>query len=72
MTKFGSAAFTWMKQHKKADVSTNELWQGLCETNPELTTASEMRKTPRTTCMRDLRKDGRFVVGNRRVSLVVD
>lgn len=72
MSRFSSAAYAWMKKHDKKAVSTDELWQGLCESNPDLTMRSETRKTPRTTCMRDLRKDLRFVVGNRQVSLVED
>ncbi len=69
MSKFGSAAYEWMKKHKKHDVSTEELWKGLCEAHSELTAVTETRKTPRTTCMRDIRKDDRFIVGNRRVAL---
>ena len=69
MTKFGSAALEWMQRAKKADVSTDELWKGLSETRPDLTAVAERRKTPRTTCMRDLRKDDHFEVGGRRVKL---
>lgn len=69
MTKFSNAAYDWMQKHKKREVSSDALWAGLCETNPDLTTPSEHRKTPRTTCMRDLRKDPRFEIGNRRISL---
>ena len=70
MSKFGNAAFVWMKNNRKHDISTDELWEGLQRNNPELTTPSEKRKTPRTTCMRDLRKDSRFRVGSRRVAIV--
>ena len=69
MTKFGAAAHAWMKRTGKTKVTTEELWRGLCESNPDLTAKTEHRKTPRTTCMRDLRKDDRFVVGNRIVQL---
>lgn len=67
MSKFGDAAFAWMKKHKLTSVSSNELWKGL---PPELTAKSPTRKTPRTTCMRDLRKDGRFTVSKGTISLV--
>lgn len=70
MTKFSNAAYAWMQSHKKREVSSDELWGGLKESSPELTTPSERRKTPRTTCMRDLRKDPRFRMGNRKVALV--
>jgi len=69
LSRFADAAFEWMRKHKKREVPTDELWFGLSESNPELTTPSEGRKTPRTTCMRDLRKDHRFIVGNRRVAI---
>lgn len=58
-----------MQRNKKSEVSTDELWAGLSKAHPELTTPSPTRKTPRTTCMRDLRKDDRFQVGNRRVAV---
>jgi hypothetical protein len=58
-----------MKRSKTREISSEDLWGALQKSNPELTAVSESRKTPRTTMMRDLRKDGRFVVGNRRVSL---
>jgi hypothetical protein len=69
LTKFSNAVYAWMQKNKKHDVTTNELWDGLSKSNPDLTTPSEQRKTPRTTCMRDLRKDERFKVGDRRVAL---
>jgi len=69
VSKFADAAFDWMRQNKKREVTTEELWSGLARTKPDLTTPSESRKTPRTTCMRDLRKDSRFRVGDRRVSI---
>jgi len=69
-TRFADAAFAWMTGTKQKDVSSNELWAGLQEARPDLTAKSDGRKTPRTTLMRDLRKDGRFEVGNRRVALV--
>lgn len=69
-SKFADAAESWMKRHApNGGVSTDELWNGLSLEAPELTTPSPKRKTPRTTCMRDLRKDGRFEVGERKVRL---
>lgn len=71
-SKMADAAYEWLKKHGGRDgVSTDDLWSGMQETYPELTAISETRKTPRTTLMRDLRKDrnNRFVVGNRRVKL---
>ena len=71
-SRMADAAYTWMKNHAQKDgVSTDDLWKGMQQSYPELTAVSEHRKTPRTTLMRDLRKDGgqRFVVQNRRVRL---
>lgn len=72
-SRFVTAAAAWLTKYapNKA-VSTDELWRGLEASNPELTTASEQRKTPRTTCMRDLRTDKskRFFVDKRTVRLV--
>ncbi len=42
---------------------------GLSQSHPELTTPSERRKTPRATCMRDLRKDPAFAVGDGMIGL---
>ena len=68
--RFAETAEAWLRKHSPdKGVSTDELWQGLCKAHPDLTTPSETRKTPRTTCMRDLRKDPAFEVGNRKVSL---
>ena len=70
-SKFAEAAETWMRRHASGrSVSTEELWQGLSKEHAELTTPNERRKTPRTTCMRDLRLDPRFKIGDRKVSLV--
>ncbi len=72
MSRYADAAYTWLLQRAKTrEVTTEELWRGLKSCRPDLTTTSETRKTPRTTLMRDLRKDveKRFVIGNRRVIL---
>lgn len=71
-SKMAAAAHEWLRKHGGADgVSTDELWRGMREAYPELTSISERRKTPRTTLMRDLRKDReqRFVIQNRKVKL---
>lgn len=69
MSRFGDAAFSWMRSKKLKIVTSNELWAGLCAAHPELTQKSATRKTPRTTCMRDLRKDARFIVGKGQISI---
>jgi hypothetical protein len=58
-----------MQKEKKKSATSAELWAGLESAHPELTSATPTRKTPRTTCMRDLRKDERFEVGKGRISL---
>jgi hypothetical protein len=71
-SRMADAAFDWMKKHGQKDgISTDDLWKGMQKAYPELTAVSEHRKTPRTTLMRDLRKDRnqRFIVQNRRVRL---
>ena len=69
-SRFAAAAEEWLKQHaRNRTVSTDELWSGLEKSNPELTTPEATRKTPRTTCMRDLRKDAAFEIGDRKVKL---
>lgn len=62
MSKFSDAAYSWMRDNGKLKVSSDELWRGLQDDSPDLTAPSEHRKTPRATCMRDLRKDPRFEV----------
>jgi hypothetical protein len=71
-SKLADAAYEWLKKYAGSDgVSSDDLWLGMQSRYPELTEVSDKRKTPRTTLMRDLRKDRleRFVVGNRRVKL---
>lgn len=68
-SKFAEAAEQWFRHKARADsVSSHDLWQGLCESRPDLTTPSESRKTPKATCMRDIRKDPAFEVGAGRVT----
>jgi len=69
VSRFGDAAFTWMRSHKRSSVTSNELWKGLETEWPEITTKTATRKTPRTTCMRDLRKDPRFRVGKGKIAI---
>jgi len=70
MSRFSDAAFKWMSKQRVTEISSNELWAGLQREFPELTTVSSNRKTPRTTMMRDLRKDTRFTVQNREITIV--
>lgn len=58
-----------MQRNGKQRVKTSELWAGLQDDEPALTAVSETRKTPRATCMRDLRKDARFAIGEGIVTL---
>jgi hypothetical protein len=51
-----------MVHEKKSRATSAEIWTGLGLVRPDLTAVSSGRKTPRTTMMRDLRKDQRFVV----------
>lgn len=69
MSKFADAALGWMRQNNRAAVSADDLWNGLCAASPDLTEKTPCRKTPRNTCMRDLRKDSRFAVGKGLVRL---
>jgi hypothetical protein len=60
---FAIAAESWLIENAPDRVvSTVVLWSGLRESAPELTASSPGRRTPRSTCMRDLRQDSRFVV----------
>jgi hypothetical protein len=60
MSKFSDAAFALMKRRAVTSISSDDLWRGLRESEPELTAVTPTRKTPRTTAMRDIRKDVRF------------
>ncbi len=69
-SKFATAAEEWLRKHAQGKaVSTKEFWDGLSKELPELTTSSEERKTPKATCMRDLRKDPAFELGAGRIAL---
>jgi hypothetical protein len=67
-SKFAQAAEEWFERVARVDTATTrDLWEGLCTMRPDLTTPSESRKTPKATCMRDLRLDPAFEVGAGRV-----
>jgi len=68
---YAAAAEGWMREHATPGepIPTKRLWSGLCSINPDITAPNERRKTPRNTCMRDLRKDDAFVVGSGKVTL---
>jgi hypothetical protein len=69
--KFALAAEAWFDENAvQGAVDSDTLWIGLKQRNPDLTTPSASRKTPRGTCMRDLRHDSRFKVGQGKISLV--
>jgi hypothetical protein len=69
-SRFAMAAEQWLRTHANgASVATKDFWQGLSQMNPELTSPTEGRKTPKATCMRDLRNDPTFEVGGGRIRL---
>ncbi len=69
-SRFAEPAEKWLKKHAAgAPVSTKDFWGGLCKEDPDLTTPSEGRRTPKATCMRDLRKDRAFELGGGKISL---
>lgn len=69
-SKFAIAAEEWLILNGAGPVTTKELWEGLRRDRPDLTTPSQSRRTPRATCMRDLRCDQHFEVKGGRVELV--
>jgi len=70
-SRFAAAAESWIrKQGTLRAYSSAELWAGLCAEHAELTTPTSDRKTPRATCMRDLRADRRFSVSQGVVRLM--
>lgn len=69
-SRFAEPAEKWLKEHTDGKaVSTRLFWDGLAAIRPDLTTPTENRKTPKATCMRDLRKDPVFVVGRGMIAL---
>jgi hypothetical protein len=51
-----------MLENRLTSIASDEIWTALQKVEPERTAKTEARKTPRTTAMRDLRKDSRFIV----------
>lgn len=68
-SRFADAAYAVMQQREKREMTSQELWEALDQVDPTLTEKTSRRKTPRTTMMRDLRKDARFLVGGGRITL---
>ena len=69
-SRFAEPAETWLRKHANGKaVSTKEFWDGLSQARPDLTSPSERRKTPKATCMRDLRIDPAFELGEGRIAL---
>jgi hypothetical protein len=68
-SKFAAAAEEWFRNEDLTSASASELWSGLSRSRPDITAASDSRKTPRATCMRDLRKDPQFDVAAGKISL---
>jgi hypothetical protein len=62
VSKYGDAAFALMTAAGARTMTTRALWAALESAQPELVRATPTRKTPRSTCFRDLRKDARFRV----------
>jgi len=58
-----------MLEKRLSSISSDKIWTALCKVEPERTAKTEARKTPRTTAMRDLRKDARFIVSKGKIQL---
>ena len=70
---FIDAAKEWfLKQEQRDAIATSEFWERFSKDYPDLTATSETRKTPRWTCMRDLRSDPGFEVRRGTVRLLSD
>jgi hypothetical protein len=69
VSKFSDAAFSIIQARKVATITTRDLWAALEVAHPQLTAKTPTRKTPRTTCMRDILKDKRFNSAGGKVSL---
>ncbi len=69
-SQFASVAEEWLRKNAGGKpVSTKDFWVGLSALHPSLTSPSEGRKTPKATCMRDLRKDPAFELGGGKIGL---
>lgn len=72
MSRLSDAAYEWLlKNAPQRQVKTEELWRGVQKAHPDITAITPTRKTPRTTLMRDIRRDRqqRFVIQNGLVSI---
>ena len=62
-SQFAVAAEKWFQTYASGStILTADLWLALCKYYPDLTASSPTRKTPKATCMRDLRYDDAFQV----------
>jgi hypothetical protein len=69
-SRFAGPAEAWLRRNGgEGGVPTRDFWNGLCEDYPELTTPTSTRKTPKATCMRDLRYDPAFELGQGKIRL---
>lgn len=69
-SQFAEPAEVWLRKHSAGKaIATKLFWDGLSKDHPELTTPRDGRKTPKGSCMRDLRKDPTFELGNGLVAL---
>jgi hypothetical protein len=69
-SRFAVLAEKWLRDASPDGfVTTADLWLALSKADPDLTTPCDTRKTPRATCMRDLRKDSSFEIGGGKVRL---
>lgn len=69
-SRFAAPAEDWLRKHSGGKpVPTKDFWEGLSRAHPDLTTPSEGRKTPKATCMRDLRNDAAFEIGEGKIRL---
>ncbi len=63
-------AEAYLRQHApNKTITTNDFWRGLSAEHPELCSITPNRKTPRQSCLRDLRSDPAFQVGDRKIAL---
>lgn len=69
LSRYSDAAYAIMRARRKREITSGDLWAALEAERPDLTGKTPTRKTPRTTCMRDLGKDARFIVGGGKVGL---
>ena len=69
-SKFAVAAEQWFKlKIGHSAIETREFWTRFSADHPDLTTPTPSRKTPKATCMRDLRYDEAFEIGGGKIRL---